>query len=127
MAESEYPHVEIHAIAWLADATGKPVYTETDTALEAAIPASKVEVVGGSGSGLERTVLLEVDSFGKSRAEAWELGRANDAAMLRLANSGTPDWYVDDVRCTFHPSIQPYTNQALRRTSAIYELTIRPR
>lgn len=127
MADSRYPHVELHAVAWLTAANQVPVFTETNTGLEEHVPANKVEVVGGSGSGIDRTVLLEVDSFDIDRAKAWELGRKTDEAMLSLAASGTDSWYVDEVRCTFHPTIEPYINQALRRTSAIYELTIRPR
>lgn len=119
--------MEFHTRAWLAAATSGLVYTETDTGLEENVPASKIEVVGGSGASLDRTVLVEVDSFETTRALAWELGRRNDAAMLALATNGTPDWYVDQVRCTFHPSIEPYPNRDLRRTSAMYELTLRPR
>lgn len=127
MAKSQYPHVEIHVLAWLADKTAKPVYAETDTGLEDNLPALKAEVTGGTGFGLDRTVLVEVDAFDATRPGAWALGREADAAMLALGASGTADWYVDTVRCAFHPSIQAYQNADLRRTSAIYELTIRPK
>ncbi|MBM6622670.1 hypothetical protein JTF08_13725 [Micrococcaceae bacterium RIT802] len=130
MRELDWAEVEYEARAWLQAGTGRPVFTETGSGLGDQVPAYKLEVVGGNESDVrarERAVLVEVESFDIGRGKALAAGRAADRCMCSLAQNGTEEWYVDEVAVRFIPAIEPYENETLRRTTATYELTIRPR
>lgn len=123
-----WPNVERNMVAWLKAATGRPVFTETDSHLGGHLPAYQVERVGGGdGVETEKRFLVEVNTIGSSRPEVWDAVAKVETAMARLSSNGTAGWYVDNVVETFTAAIEPYDNTGKRRATATYELTIRPR
>lgn len=121
----EWPNVEKAAANYLAARTGLPVYAETDP-VEMPGEYLMVERVGGSGSGIDKNVDLEVTVVAASRSRMWALTAIVETAMYALAAAGTP--YVDDVAEVFAFAAQPTPSGAVaaRKSSAVYTLTVRP-
>lgn len=122
-----WPNVERHLVAWLADATGRPVFTETRPTLGDHLPAYQVERVGGSDLvELGKEIHVEVTSIAGARGEMWDAVALVETAMSGLAANGTDHWYVDDVREAFAAAVEPSNDGGVRRASATYALTLRP-
>lgn len=125
---ARWPNVERMMVAWIADYTHRPVFTETDASLGDNLPAYKVERTGGGDlPEVDKTFLVEVNTVGVNRPMVWEAVGVVMEAMEALAANGTPEWYVDDVTEVFGHSIEPYDNTGKRMATSTYELTIRPR
>lgn len=123
-----WPNAEKHVRTWLADHTGRPVYTETPARLAQALPAYQVTRVGGADTPtLGKSIHIEVDTIAADRGSLWEAAGHAQGAMEDLAANGTAEWYVDEVTEIFSPAIAPYENPNLRRATATYALTVRPR
>lgn len=122
-----WPNVEKQLAAWLAAATGHPVFTETDSSLTNHLPAYKIARVGGADAvELGKAIQVEVESLASTRPAMWDAVAAVETAMAGLAANGTPDWYVDDVTETFSAAVQETSNDGVRKASATYALTLRP-
>lgn len=127
MANPRWANVEKFLRLWLAERTGRPVYTETDGTLTGNLPAYQITRVGGSGGiDFSKTVAIEIDSIAATRGAMWDTAADAQTAMHELAANGTADWYVDTVEETFSPAVEPYENTGVRRATATYALTIRP-
>ena len=125
--QQRWPNVEKQVIAWLKAATGRPVFTETNTDLENHLPAYQIERVGGSDSfEIGKTIQVEINSLAATRPAMWDAVAAVETAMQQLASNGTAAWYVDDVEETFSAAVAPHPNSGIRRATATYSLTIRP-
>lgn len=127
MVDPRWANVEKFLRLWLAQETGKVVYTETDGSLSGALPAYQITRVGGSdGADFSKSVSVEVDSIAATRGAMWDTAADAQTAMHKLAANGTADWYVDTVEEMFSPAVEPYENTGVRRATATYALTIRP-
>lgn len=123
-----WPNVEKFVRGWLKGQTGREVLTETTGTLTGDPPVYQIARVGGSDrSQWDKRVNIEVDSIANSRGAAWDAAAAAQTAMDALSSNGTSEWYVDDVEEIFAPAMEPYENTGIRRTTATYALTIRPR
>lgn len=127
MGKQRWPNVEKQLIAWLKAATGRPVFTETNTDLETHLPAYQIERVGGSDEfEIGKTIQMEVSSLAATRPAMWDAVADVETAMQQLAANGTAAWYVDNVTETFSAAVAPHPNSRIRRATATYALTIRP-
>lgn len=124
---SRYPQAEQLVLDWLTAGLTEPVFTETDTSIDDTAPAFKVQVVGGSSFGIDRTPSVEICALAVGRAEALLLLDKADALMQVLACNGTASGFVDEVRLTFYPSVEPYENSGLHQATATYAIDFRPR
>lgn len=121
---SKHPQAEQLVIDWLQANLTEPVFTETDDSLNA--PAFRVQVVGGTAFDLTRSPSVEVCAYAIGRGAALELLEKADLQMLALAASGFAGRYVDDVRLTFYPSVEPYMNTGLHQATSTYAIDLRP-
>lgn len=124
MPDLVWPNVEKATVAWLAGRTALPVYTETDPA-PLPVEYLVVERVGGTGYGIEKDVDVEVTVTAATRSRMWVLAAAVETAMAALAANGDP--YIDDVREAFGFAVEPSESVAVRRATATFTLTVRPR
>lgn len=123
-----WPNAEKFVRAWIMAHTGRMVYTETPGKLEGDPPVYQVTRVGGSDrSQHDKRVNIEVDSIAVSRGAMWDAAAAVQTAMDSLAANGDEQWYVDDVEEIFAPAVEPYENSTVKRATATYALTLRPR
>lgn len=123
-----WPNAEKYVRQWLIAQTGRQVYTETDGTLTGSPPCYQIARVGGSDrSQFDKRILIEVDSIAGKRGDAWDAAAAAQTAMEYLAANGDNQWYVDDVEEVFAPAVEPYENSGVRRITATYGLTVRPR
>lgn len=126
----EWPNAERELREWLKARTGREVYTETNSTLEENLPAYQITRVGGAGWArrwIDRSVDIELDSIAGSRGDMWSAAERAATAMLALRANGTAEMYVDDVEELFAPAVEPYENSTIRRCTATYRLTLRPR
>lgn len=116
----QWPNVERVLVAWLSAECGVPVYTETPTDLEKKVPCIVVErVPGGAGRDFEKTFIADVTVFASTRPGVWALVQQAEPAMVRCQG-------FDEVRENDAFGNVPYSNPALRRAIATYELDARP-
>lgn len=126
----EWANVERLVLQHLRARTGAEVYTETGTdlaAVAAARGAILVERSGGRGRGIEKDVDVMVAVHAGTRSAMWQLARDVESAMADLEADATAEGYVDGVEEAFGFAAEPYSNPAVRRASATYTLTVRPR
>lgn len=121
---SKHPQAEQLVIDWLQANLNEPVFTETDDSLTP--PAFRVQVVGGTAFDLTRSPSVEVCAYEVGRGAALDLLEKADLQMMALAASGFAGRYVDDVRLTFYPSIEPYMNTGLHQATSTYAIDLRP-
>lgn len=121
-----WPLVERETVRWLDQHLLAAVYTETPPT---DLPAEyvTVEQAGGSEGAVDREYDIEIGVLATSRTRMWEVARLVESVMGRLAASGTPGMYVDDVTCRFVFRSDPPPNQDRRRAIATFTLTVRPR
>jgi len=117
-----WTNVERAVVAWLASASGLPVFTETGP--EAPVPRVRVQRTGGAENGLDRDVDVEVTVYAASRAGLWSACAAVETAMASLAANGTP--YVDDVTTAFAFAADGDAARPARTALATFTLTVRP-
>lgn len=117
-----WPDAEAVALDILTP-TGATVVTATDENLEP--PVIQVARIGGSDDGVTDRPRVEVEVFGGTRAQAWQL--TEECRQLIHATSGTT---VNGVLCdravTETPAQGlPYPNPDVRRVVATYRLDFR--
>lgn len=125
---SKHPQAEQLVLDWLQATLAELVFTETDDSLTG--PSVRVQVVGGTGSTgvnqLTRSPSVELSAYEKGRGAALDLLEKADLQMMALSSSGFAGRYVDDVRLTFYPSVEPYMNTGLHQATATYAIDLRP-
>ena len=125
---SKHPQAEQLVLDWLKTSLTEQVFTETDDSLTA--PAFRVQVFGGTGgtgaNQLTRSPSVELSAYAKGRGAALDLLEKGDLQMMALSSSGFAGRYVDDVRLTFYPSVEPYMNTGLHQATATYAIDLRP-
>lgn len=125
-----WANVERLVVGWLKERTDATVYTETGedlAAVAAATGAIVVQRAGGSGDLIDRDVDIELNAIAGSRPAMWDLAGDVETAMADLATDATEEGYVDDVALSFGWADDPHDNPAVRRATATYRLTVRPR
>lgn len=117
-----WPDAEL-VVLDLLETTGVSPVTATDE--ELAPPVIQVMRLGGSDDGITDRPRIEVDCFGGTRAQAWQL--AEQCRQLILAAGGTAvNGTLIDRSATETPVQQvPYGNPDVRRVQAIYRLDLR--
>lgn len=126
----EWANVERIVLQHLKASTTAEVYTETSTDLDQVAQATGailVERAGGRGRGIEKDVDVMVAVHAATRADLWDLAAEVETAMAGLEAEATADGYVDTVEEAFSFDVEPYSNSRVRRASATYTLTVRPR
>ena len=115
-----WPNVERLLLAYLKQETGVTAYTETPSNLDTVAPALVVErIPGGFGQDYEKTFVVDVTVFAKTRGAVWDLVQKVEPAMVRCV-------LFDEVRETSSFGNVSYSNTALRRAVSTYSLDARP-
>lgn len=115
-----WPNVERLLIAFLKQECGVVTYTETPSNLETVVPCVVVErVAGGYGRDFEKTFVVDVTVFAKTRGDVWSLVQQVETAMVRC------NLFDTVVEQSSFGNVS-YSNTALRRAVGTYELTARP-
>lgn len=125
-----WANVERLVVQWLRSRTTATVYTETGSDLDAVARAGGAILVqrsGGSTAVISKDIDVELWVYAGTRAEMWALVARVESVMFDLAADATDEGYVDDVVEAFGFSQEPYSNQAVRRATATYQLTVRPK
>lgn len=124
-----FPDTEDQLIKGLATYLGAgSVVRNTTDALTTTIAAGKtlvrVERIGGVRSSFEDRPLLQIDSFGATRALGYALSEQIDQFMLatpiRLSAA-----IIDTVSVSVAPRRAPWDNDNIHRRSASYRATLR--
>lgn len=123
-----WPNVESLTRLWLEEKTSLNVFTETATNMAVYLPVCLVARVGGSeGQEIDKVFTVEVVVIAGKRGAVWDGVSQVEVAMRALKANGTDAWYVDEVVETFGFAMEPSDNESVRRATATYQLTIRPR
>lgn len=113
-------------IGWLTEQLGD-VKVRNVTSTDLAAPTIRVTLnQGGGGDELTAVCELDVECFGDSRANVWQLTWRMHAAMLRLPGHTARGGNVDDIAVSAFPGYVEYGNPRLHRSVGTYEITSRP-
>jgi len=125
-----WPDMEKLVVGYLKAALDGVIVTTETSALGDTFGVSVFDVIrvnsvpGGFSDGLQQEATIDVQSFAKSRADAWTRARTVHALMYKLAGTRTPNGAIDDVNADV-PGESSYGNPNLRRIVATYRLTSR--
>jgi len=125
-----WPDMERLVVGYLKAAFPSVVVTTETSGLGDTFGASVFDVIrvnsipGGFSDGFQEEASIDVQSFAKSRADAWTRARLVHASMYKLAGTRTVNGAIDDVNADV-PGEVPYGNPNLRRIVATYRLTSR--
>lgn len=104
------------------------VRDELDNRLLEELPTIQIEVLGGDDDGfrLDR-VLVDINVYAATRADALALAGEVHLWMLHEVRASTsPTAVIGRTGTITRPAIRPYTNTALRRAGATYEVFNHP-
>lgn len=104
------------------------VRDELDNRLLEELPTIQIEVLGGDDDGfrLDR-VLVDINVYAATRGAA--LARAGEVHLWMLhevRSSASPMAVIGRTGTISRPAIRPYTNMALRRVGATYQVFCHP-
>lgn len=125
----QFPDTEDQLIKGLAAHLGSNVVVRNTTddltkTIAAGKTLARVERIGGPRSSFEDRPLLQIDSFGATRALGYALSEQIDQFMLatpiRLSAA-----IIDTVSVSVAPRRVPWDNDNIRRFSASYRATLR--
>ncbi|MGW4484332.1 hypothetical protein ACWEOE_10890 [Amycolatopsis sp. NPDC004368] len=105
-----------------------PDFSITDEAqYEAHVPFVVIRRLDGAGNdqGWERTEVVEVQQFSKTRVTAKQLARDVEAVLTRPEGVRTAAGYFDQVRVAQLPNEVPYAQEDVRRDVSTWALTSR--
>lgn len=122
----EYADLELLVISWLRAETGRPA-SLTLVDFSSTAPRNRITAASGLDDTVTESVLVDVESFGRSREEAKDLAFASRLAMLRLQGDISGGWLVDRVRVAVRPTRRSYDNPDVHRVVATYRVEIRCR
>lgn len=122
--------VELELIGWLQARLGSGVVVrdELDNNLLNELPTVQVEVVGGSDDGLRLDrPLVDIDVYAATRGAAIALAATIRGLLAEhLAGSMTTNAVFGAVVLIARAAERPYTNTALRRVGATYQIYCHP-
>lgn len=122
------PYVDVEAllVGWAPTVVSARCLTELPADLEAVLPVVQFSRYGGADNrpGLD-TALIDVDAYGRDRAQAWALSEATRAGLrFNLVGRQLAGAVVTRVDTLAGPSARPYDDSTLRRFGASYRLTL---
>ncbi|WP_309049127.1 hypothetical protein [Streptomyces sp.] len=104
------------------------VRDELDNRLLEELPTIQIEMLGGDDDGfrLDR-VLVDINIYAATRGDALALAGEVHLWMLHeVRSSTTPTAVIGRTGTITRPAIRPYTNTALRRVGATYQIFCHP-
>lgn len=125
-----WPDMERLVVTYLKASFPSVIVTTETSALGDTFGSTVFDVIrvnsvpGGFSDGLQQEASIDVQSFAKSRADAWTRARRVHALMYKLAGARTLNGAIDDVNADV-PGEVAYGNPNLRRIVATYRLTSR--
>ena len=126
MTRTRWGNVEKAVVAYLAEGTGLPVYTETAGTMPARY--LRIERIGGGAEWIDRDVDIEIRAVTAARGDLWDLVDEVDGLMTDLAaNDATPGFYIDEVSVAFGFAWDPPDDASNCAAIGTYTLTVRPR
>lgn len=132
-----WPDPEALVISWLKpNMAGVNIRTETDTTFGTStpnpsmtLPLVLVQAVtsgqGLSGSLVTETMMVDLQCYGATRADAWSLYHQAHAWMMRALTQSTTVGTFDDVWLDNCMGIVQHSNPNLRRVIATYGISTR--
>ena len=122
-----WPHLEKLAVAHLTAATGKRTATKTPPNLDTLAVQGFYKVTRGPGSddGVTDSPLLDVESFGTTETQAWELAEDARQAIRKLRGKAVNGVLVDTVSTAVGPVLIDWGNPGIQRYVASYRLSFR--
>jgi len=124
---ASWPHLEKLATSHLTEATGKRTVTRVPADLEAQAVKGLYRVTRGPGSddGVTDSPLLDVESFGTTETQAWELAEGARQAVHKLRGRAVNGVLVDTVSTASGPVLVDWGNPGIYRYVASYRFAFR--
>ncbi|GAA0976087.1 DUF3168 domain-containing protein [Nocardiopsis tropica] len=111
----------------LADALADLAETgsETPDDLQDRLPFIRITRIGGSDDRRTDTSRADVDCFGRTRKQAWELARAVQQRLISGPTRVPGVGLIDRARTELGPRRAPHPDQTLCRVLATYRVSAR--
>lgn len=122
-----WPQLEKVATEYLTELTGRRTATRTPSDLDALAEEGFIRVTRGPGSddGVTDEPLLDVESFGTTETQAWELAEEARQGLHKLRGRSVNGVLVDTVSTATGPVLVDWGNPAIFRYVASYRFAFR--
>ena len=122
-----WPHLEKLATTHLTAVTGKRTATKTPSNLDTLAVQGFYRVSRGPGSddGVTDFPLLDIESFGTTETQAWELAEGARQAVHQLRGKAVNGVLVDTVSTAIGPVLLDWGNPGIQRYVASYRFAFR--
>ena len=124
---ASWPHLEKLATEHLTSVTGKRTATRTTSNLDTLAIQGFYRVSRGPGSddGVTDSPLLDIESFGTTETQAWELAEGARQAVHKLRGKAVNGVLVDTVSTAVGPVLVDWGNPGIQRYVASYRFSFR--
>lgn len=118
-----FPDAEAVVIELIESVCPGAVYTELPQDFQA--PCIQVQRTGGSDNGVTDKPFVEVTSFGRTRAEAWDMDGAVRQVILASGGTAPSGVLVDSARTMTPPQQLPDPRTSIRVVTSSYRMGFR--
>lgn len=120
-----WPDPVVVARAYLLPLVEGDIASKVPARVETKLPFTRLRRGPGSDDGITDRPLLDVESFGATEGDAYDLAETTRQAMLALPGRAVGGVLVDTVETAVGPTEIDYGNPAVTRVVASYRIAFR--